>query len=55
MLLKTLTSPDFPGIIGGIYNALNGNGIFFLDGPPSLEEIVVMPIICNDYRKLTNL
>jgi hypothetical protein len=44
--------PDFPAILDGIYAALNGDGSFFIDGAPSLEGVVAMPILCNDYSKL---
>ena len=43
---------DFPAILDGIYAALNGDGSFFVDGPPNFDEVVAMPILCNDYSKL---
>ncbi|KAF4637604.1 hypothetical protein G7Y89_g477 [Cudoniella acicularis] len=49
MLGNLLGAPDFPAILDGIYAALNGNGIFFGNGPRSLESVVAMPLLCNDY------
>jgi hypothetical protein len=53
VLYRNTAIPDFPAILEGIYAALNGDGSFFVDGPPSLEDVVAMPILCNDYSKLT--
>ncbi|CZR58678.1 uncharacterized protein PAC_08570 [Phialocephala subalpina] len=50
MLLNLGGAPDFPNILDGIYAALNGNGVFFADGPPSLEDVVAIPLLCNDYE-----
>jgi len=44
--------PDFPAILDGIYAALNGDGSFFIDGPAGLEDVLAMPVLCNDYSKL---
>ena len=52
VLYGNIAVPDFPAILDGIYAALNGDGSFFIDGPPSLEGVVAMPLLCNDYSKL---
>ncbi|PMD32000.1 hypothetical protein L207DRAFT_441349 [Hyaloscypha variabilis F] len=41
--------PDFPAILDGIYAALHGDGSFFIDGPAGLEDVLAMPVLCNDY------
>ncbi|RFU28898.1 hypothetical protein B7463_g7452, partial [Scytalidium lignicola] len=50
MLGNLLAAPDFPAIFNGIYAALNGDGSFFANGPSSLESVVAMPLLCNDYE-----
>ena len=52
MLYRNTAVPDFPAILDGIYAALNGDGSYFVDGPPGLEDVLAMPILCNDYGKL---
>ncbi|KAH8811132.1 Alpha/Beta hydrolase protein [Xylogone sp. PMI_703] len=49
MLGNLLGAPDFPAILEGVDNALNGDGSFFMNGPGSLESVVAMPLLCNDY------
>ncbi|RDL37041.1 Uncharacterized protein BP5553_04474 [Venustampulla echinocandica] len=50
MLGNLLGSPDFPAILTGISSALSGDGSFFVYGPPPLEAVVAMPLLCNDYE-----
>lgn len=38
-------------MLDGIYGALNGDGSFFVDGPPTVEDDVAMPLLCNDYSE----
>lgn len=51
MALNLGGAPDFPAILDGIYAALNGKGGFFANGPPTLMDVVAIPLLCNDYGK----
>jgi hypothetical protein len=55
VLYRNTAIPDFPAILDGIHGALNGDPTYFIDGPPSLEDVVAMPILCNDYSQFKNL
>jgi hypothetical protein len=44
-------TPDFPAILDGISEALNGNPYFFINGPRDVESVVALPLLCNDYRE----
>ncbi|KAF4628966.1 hypothetical protein G7Y89_g9180 [Cudoniella acicularis] len=50
MLGNLLGFPDFPAILSGIHDALDGNGKFFMNGPRSLPYVVAMPLLCHDYE-----
>ncbi|KAE9363001.1 hypothetical protein N431DRAFT_550765 [Stipitochalara longipes BDJ] len=49
VMYRNTAVPDFPAILDGIYAALNGDGSYFVDGPPGLEDVLAMPLLCNDY------
>jgi hypothetical protein len=52
VMYRNTAVPDFPVILHGIYAALNGDGSFFVGGPPTVEAVVAMPLLCTDYSKL---
>ena len=53
-LYRNTAIPDFPAILDGIYSGLNGSGLYFIGGPPGLADVLSMPLLCNDYSKLSS-
>ena len=48
---QLLGSPDFPAIFKGFKDALSGDASFFASGPPPLNAVLSMPLLCSDYGK----
>ena len=55
VLYRNTAVPDFPAILDGIHYPLNGDPAYFINGPPSLEDVVAMPLLSNDYSQFKNL
>lgn len=50
MLGSFLGVVNFEGIIQGINSTLyGGDASFFTNGPPTVEGVVAMPLLCGDY------
>jgi len=44
-----LGSPDFPAISDAINSTLAGDASAFISPPPTVDSVVSMPLLCNDY------
>jgi hypothetical protein len=44
-----LGSPDFPAILDAINSTLAGDASAFVSPLPTVEDVVAMPLLCNDY------
>ncbi|KAE8449055.1 hypothetical protein EG329_008643 [Mollisiaceae sp. DMI_Dod_QoI] len=56
MINALYDAPDIPAILDGIYGALNGNALFFANGPLSLESVVALPLLIRQgFRDLAEI
>ena len=49
MLAALIISPDFPAIFEAINMTLAGDASAFVSQPLTLEGVVAVPLLCNDY------